>query len=331
MNEPDRRDAGAAARDDAGDDAEAGRRRSPADRAVPDVTPDLPSHRWRLLLGMLRRLPQAALSRSFGQLADLRVPPRLRPMVLGGFARALGIDLDEAEKKLEDYDSINDLFVRRLRAGARNWPVDDAALTSPVDGVLGRGGTIVDGSLIQAKGRRYSAAALLDDDRLARRFADGCFLTIYLSPRHYHRIHAPAGGSIAEARHVPGALLPVNAAGVMHIDNLFPRNERVVCVIDGAMGHVAVVAVGAYNVGRISTAFDPGWIAADGRSLTNRGRNTAEHRTYEPPLRVARGDEIMAFHLGSTIVLLFEQGVSLDDDRDAGSEVRLGEIIARVS
>jgi phosphatidylserine decarboxylase len=311
-------------------DAAAGRRMAQADRAVPDVSPELPSHHWRLILELLRRLPQAAMSRGFGQIADLRVPAPLRPMVLGGFARMVGIDLEEAEKKLEDYESINDLFVRHLRVGVRNWPADDRAVGSPVDGVLGRSGTISGGRLIQAKGRDYSAAALLDDADAARRYDGGSFVTIYLSPRHYHRIHAPHGGGIVEAKHVPGALLPVNAPSVMHIRDLFPRNERVICTIAGSGGHCAVVAVGAYNVGRISTAFDAAWLAADGRSVLNRKANTSELRRYTPPLEIARGDEIMAFHLGSTIVLLFEAAVRLAADLEPGRELRLGQAIAEL-
>jgi phosphatidylserine decarboxylase len=309
-------------------DANAGRRRSPIDRSVPSVSPELPTQRWRLLLGILRRLPQATLSRGFGQLADVRVPAALRPMVLGGFARMAGMDLSEAERPLESYESINDLFVRRLRQGARSWPTDETAICSPADGVLGRSGSIEDGRLIQAKGRSYTAAALLDDDAAAARYEGGAFVTIYLSPRHYHRVHSPVGGEIRHARHVPGSLLPVNAPSVMHIDQLFPRNERIVCTIEASAGHVAVAAIGAYNVGRISTAFDPAWLAPDGCSVKNRGRPTPERRLYEPPLRVARGDEIMAFHLGSTIVLLFEPRVRLLSGIEPGREVRLGEALA---
>jgi phosphatidylserine decarboxylase len=297
------------------------------DRTVPAVTPELPGHRWRLLLSLIARLPQAALSRSFGQIADVGLPGTLRPIVLGGFARMVGIDLTEASRPLEDYESINDLFVRQLRSGVRSWPEAATAITSPVDGVVGRSGTIENGRLIQAKGRNYTAAALLDDAAEAERFRNGRFVTIYLSPRHYHRIHAPFGGTVASAWHVPGALLPVNSPAVMHVDNLFPRNERVVCPIDSAAGRIAVVAVGAYNVGRISTAFDPEWIAEDGRSVRNRGSRVPQLRRYDPPVALERGGEIMAFHLGSTVVLLFEEQVTLES-LEPGAELRLGQTIA---
>lgn len=297
---------------------------------IPDVSPAIPSRSWRLALAALARLPQGALSRSFGRLADTRVPPPLRRLVLGGFARAVGIDLDEAERPLEEYGSVNELFVRRLRPGVRSWPDDAAVVASPVDGVVGQVGRIEDGRLIQAKGRWYAAADLLASVEEADRFEGGSFVTLYLSPRHYHRIHAPIGGEIRLARHIPGALLPVNEAAVAHVADLFARNERLLCHIDEGRGRLAVVAVGAYNVGRISAAFDPEWAGSPGAAgwATNRrGASPATH-PYDPPLRVARGDEIMAFHLGSTVVLLLEQGLpDLKPGVRPGQAISLGDAI----
>ena len=292
---------------------------------IPDVTPELPPLPWRVTLALLARLPQASLSRALGSVADIAVPRALRGAILGGFARAVGMNLDEAEHPVDEYASLNALFVRRLKQGVRSWPMRANTIASPVDGIIGQHGTITAGRLLQAKGRDYSAAQLLGDDAAAARFEGGSFITIYLSPRHYHRIHAPCSGSIPSARHIPGALLPVNEPAVLHVPHLFPRNERVVCDIDGATGRIAVVAVGAYNVGRISTTFDPEWVGA-GVSVANR-RDAREHvRRYDPPLAVQQGDELMAFHLGSTIVLLCERGPRIVAGAP-GSDVRLGSVL----
>lgn len=297
---------------------------------IPDVSPDLPSRRWRFILALLSRLPQAGLSRGLGLLADVSIPQSLRGPVLGRAARALGINLEEAELPLEDYGSLNELFVRRLRAGAREWPNDPRTMASPVDGILGQLGPIRKGELIQAKGRRYRADELLGDVD-AGRFAEGSFCTLYLSPRHYHRIHTPCTGRITDAWHLPGALLPVNEPAVMHVDNLFPRNERVVCAMEVEFGRVAIVAVGAYNVGRISVAFDEEWSGVRGeRWISNRpGGGAAESRRYDPPVDIRQGAELMAFHLGSTVVLLSERRMEFGDGIVPEREVRLGEILAR--
>lgn len=291
---------------------------------IPDVTPELPSATWRILLGVLQRLPQAALSRGLGQIADVRIPRSLRRSVIGTFARSVGINVAEAEKPLEEYECINQFFVRRLKPGLRSWPVDPSVVASPVDGIVGQLGPISGGTLIQAKGRRYAAATLLNSQEEAADYTDGSFITIYLSPRHYHRIHTPIAGTIPFARHVPGALLPVNQPAVTHIPDLFARNERVLAAIDSVVGRIALVAVGAYNVGRISAAFDPDW----GPWVSNVQRAQTQTRSYDPPKILRTGDEIMAFHLGSTVILLFQPGVRLERLMP-GEEVRVGQPIAR--
>ena len=256
----------------------------------------------------------------------------MRSMVLGAFARAVGIDVSEAELPLSEYPSVNAFFVRRLKPGARSWPAQPG-LTSPVDGIVGQVGTISDGRLIQAKGLHYAAADLLGSMEEASRFEGGHFVTIYLSPRHYHRIHAPVEGTIPSARYVPGALFPVNDPAVRHVRDLFARNERLLAHIDGAMGRVTLVAVGAYNVGRISAAFDTAWSGEGAGSrpwITNRAERPPLERAYRPPTHIGRGDDLMAFHLGSTVVLLTEADrMELEPPCTPGREVRVGTLLAR--
>lgn len=306
---------------------------SRAEAPIPDVTPDAPGMHWRAVLRLLGRLPQGTLSRGLGVLADTPIPRPMRPAVLRAFAKAVGIDVSEAEQPLAEYPSINAFFVRKLRAGARSWPADPG-LASPVDGIVGQVGRISDGRLIQAKGLGYSAADLLGAAGEAERFEGGWFVTIYLSPRHYHRIHAPVGGVIPAARYVPGALFPVNDPAVRHVRDLFARNERLLAHIDGPLGRVTLVAVGAYNVGRISAAFDDAWGAnGDGAArpwITNRTESLPRERAYQPAKPIGRGDELMAFHLGSTVVLLTEPDrMALEDRCVPGREVRLGALLAR--
>ncbi len=222
-------------------------------------------------------------SRGFGRLADVPVPRWLRAPLIGGFARLVGARPGEAERPPGQYRSLNAFFVRRLAPGVRRWPPDASVLASPVDGMLTRIGAIEEGRLVQAKGRRYSAAALLASEEAAARFHGGLYATIYLAPRHYHRIHAPLAGRLRAASYVPGGLFPVNAAAVAEIPDLLASNERIVCSFAGDAGRVALVAVGAYNVGRISTAFDPGWGGGEGGWVTNRRPRAARRRDYRPP------------------------------------------------
>lgn len=297
---------------------------------TPEVTPDPPSRAWSTLLAILRRLPQASLSRGLGHLADLPLPRLIRVPALRAFASAFDIDVEEAARPLSSYESLNDFFVRRLREGLRSWPAG-RAVSSPVDGVIGQVGHVDGGRVLQAKGRSYAAAHLLQSEDEAARYDGGRFVTLYLSPRHYHRVHAPRSGRIREARYVPGALLPVNAPSVASVEDLFARNERLLCTLEHDEGAVAVVAVGAYNVGRISTTFDPAWSGPGGPPwVTNRKERPPTERSYDPPIEVERGDELMAFHLGSTVVLLLERDrYELDRDCRPGREVELGDVLAR--
>jgi phosphatidylserine decarboxylase len=293
--------------------------RSPGDDH--DDGSDVPPH-WRLLLRLLAGLPQRALSRFTGRIARIPIPARLRASILGAFVRSAGIDTTEIEHAVSDYPTLDAFFVRRLRDGVRTWPDDPVAIASPVDGIIGRSGTIRDGRVLQAKGRFYSAADILGDAEAARAFDGGEFLTLYLSPRHYHRIHSPARGRIRSARHVPGALMPVNPPAMSSIEDLLPRNERLICSLAAEPGRIAIIAVGAFNVGRITAAFDA-------TLVTNRRGAVAFERTYDPAIDVGRGDEIMVFHLGSTVVLLFEPDtVRPVEGLTAGREIRLGQPIA---
>lgn len=289
---------------------------------------------WRGAIAALERLPQGALSRLAGRLADVPIPRPMRRPVLVAFAKATGADPDEAERPPEEYATLDAFFVRRLRRGARPWRADPSGAGSPVDGVVGQVGKVSRGRLVQAKGLDYTAAELLGDAQLAERLDGGPFVTLYLAPRHYHRVHAPCRGRLVAARHVPGNLLPVNAPAVASVPGLFARNERLVCDLDGTSGDVAVVAVGATNVGRIESVFDPGWNGPGGgvtnrRRVTNRRGRAVESRRYDPPLELEAGDELMAFHLGSSVVVLFEAGRVLLDPRIVpGSEVRVGDPLA---
>ena len=131
---------------------------------IPDVSPELPSRGWRLSLALLGRLPQAALSRGLGHIADLPVPHSLRKPILGRIARALGIDLGEAARPLEAYGSLNELFVRQLKAGARVWPQTADRRVARRLGVW-QAGQVEDGTLIQAKFAATGGGSLDGDDR----------------------------------------------------------------------------------------------------------------------------------------------------------------------
>lgn len=251
-----------------------------------------------------------------GKAARRRVPVPLRSAAYRAFARAVGADLTEAELDLRAYASLGDLFARRLRPGMRPIDGELGSIVAPCDGVLAARGTAVDGALIQAKGKTYQLDELLVDRELAARLTGGEYATIYLSPRDYHRVHTPVDGRLVRYDYIPGALWPVNPVVAARRDRLLVRNERVVITIDaGRLGRVAIVMVGAAGVGNIALEYAP-------ESVTWRAQG--ERRRIELDHELVRGDELGAFRLGSTVVMVFEPG-AVNLDGEVGQAMRFGE------
>ncbi|MEE2887569.1 MAG: archaetidylserine decarboxylase [Planctomycetota bacterium] len=196
----------------------------------------------------LSALPKFLLSRTTGLLTRTRLPHALRPRLYRWFARRYGVDLDEVDGELEDFESLAKFFCRSLKRGVR--PIAEGEpLVSPCDGRIITAGPIQNDRIEQVKGRRYSVKQLLQDTELATRLSDGYQATIYLAPGDYHRVHSPLAGQLVRVTHIPGALFPVNPAAVDSIPDLFPRNERVVFHLRLAnSAPAAVVMVSALNV-----------------------------------------------------------------------------------
>ncbi len=266
-----------------------------------------------LSIHALRLVPRKGLSRTVRRLVQVR-----SDMAVRRFAARFNLDMSEAEHPIEHYKSILELFTRRLKPGLRPVDADPRAFISPVDGAFLVCGHVADGPLVQAKGRTYSLDALLAEPGATETFRKGSCITIYLSPRDYHRIHSPVDGKITGYTYVPGDLFPVNPAGVAHVDALFATNERLCTHIESeAFGRVEVVKVGATNVGHIKVAYDDS-------VATNTGGKRVEHKAYDSPIDVARADEVGVFEMGSTVVLVTEKRVDFKDFVK-GQAIKLGE------
>ncbi|NGQ96570.1 phosphatidylserine decarboxylase [Brevibacillus sp. SYP-B805] len=276
--------------------------------------------RKKLLGGLIHRLPQNAMSRTMGKITA----SRFSRLAIRRYIRHYHIDVDAVEKPVEEYKSLKEFFTRRLKPDARPVADGPGVIVSPVDGTISQMGDIQEGTLIQAKGKLYSVGELLGGaPELARRFQGGKFVTIYLSPRDYHRIHMPVDGVLRTYTYVPGRLYPVNRLGVEQVDRLFARNERLVTFIDSAeIGSVAVVKVGALFVGSVKVTYC--------RATTNvkRGKQVSEQIPDSPMLR--KGEELGWFEFGSTVILVFESGeIEWGPGVQVGSTLLMGQMLAR--
>jgi phosphatidylserine decarboxylase len=272
----------------------------------------------RLLLVVLRVLPKNILSRITGALARIPFPYPLNVLLLRTYSALFRVNLGEAEKPISQYHSLQSFFIRRLSPESRLPDTDLGKVLSPVDGRVIAAGRISDGTLLQAKGWRYPIDDLLGDRRLAAHFLEGAYATLYLSPADYHRIHMPLDGVVESLRYIPGHLFPVNRFSLNRIANLFVINERVTLNFRTGAGQMAMVLVGATNVGKIRICFDD-----VRRSMFRRG---PFQRSYKGHIALRRAEEMGRFELGSTVIVLFEkERVRLDVQ--AGEAVRVGKAL----
>jgi phosphatidylserine decarboxylase len=282
----------------------------------------IPTVSERLAVALQYALPKRLLTQFAGKLAGLE-GGAVTTAVIRWFAKRYGVNMAEAANPdPTSYTSFNAFFTRPLRAGAP--PLADADFVCPVDGAISQFGPIEFDQVFQAKGHSYSTTALVGGDRaLAARFENGDFATIYLSPRDYHRIHMPCAGRLTQMIYVPGELFSVNPATARGVPGLFARNERVVCVFEGDSGPFVMVLVGATIVGSMATV----WHGV----VNPPRRHTIEKRAYGAgAVRLDKGEEMGRFLLGSTVVMLFPQGVlRFRSDWAAGAAVRMGEPMAR--
>jgi phosphatidylserine decarboxylase len=243
------------------------------------------------------------------------MPSPLAGPLLRVYGKAYGVNLNEAEPQADGYPTFDAYFTRTLRPGARDISGD--AVVSPADGRVSASGRIDPGSRLFVKGQSYEVAELTGEPSDATRYINGEFAVVYLAPGDYHRVHSPVDGEVTSVRKIEGDLYTVNRIGEEHVPKLFVRNKRVSIVVETkGLGRVTVVMVGAMIVGRITVTGIP---EAD---------VPAGLHPFPAPRPVARGDELGIFHLGSTVVLLLEPGISVV--RQLG-KIRYGDSLLRTA
>lgn len=278
----------------------------------------------RLKAWPLYILPHHFLSRLTLRLTRVQCP-RLVPGAIRLFSRVFKVNLQEAvNPDPTSYATFNEFFTRPLKPNLRPIAAGNNVLVSPVDGRISQLGKIDNGQIFQAKGHDYTAVELLGGDATrAAHFANGQFMTIYLSPKDYHRIHMPLSGQLVEQVYVPGRLFSVAGHTVRTVPRLFARNERVVAIFDTDFGKLAMVLVGAINVAAIETVWAGLVTPPAGKQIKTQ---TFNHIT------LAKGEEMGRFNMGSTVILLLENpSLQWKTLLAADSPVQLGQALATLT
>ena len=282
------------------------------------------NHKAEIFVAIQRVMPKHLLFRLIGRLAESKII-WLKNFLITRATSYFGINMDEAMfNDQNSYRSFNDFFTRSLKEHARPIAEGSKSICSPADGVISQAGSIKNNRIVQAKGIDYSISRLLGDSSISKKFNDGRFATIYLSPKDYHRVHIPTSGQLIKTRYIPGELFSVNALTAEGLEGLFTKNERLVCQFKSeSIGDFIVVLVGAMLVAGIETVWN---------GLETPGKGSVRESDYsDQQLLFEKGDEIGKFRFGSTAIVLFTKDkVSHMASNQPQRAVRMGEEIAQV-
>ena len=238
-------------------------------------------------------------SRAFGWFAAKEWPQPVQQAILKVYCAAFKVNMAEAEKPISEYRSLIDLFIRKLKSNARDIC---GKLVSPADGTLRSIELVEQGTLTQVKGKTYKISDLIDSER--HDFSQGFSYNFYLSPKDYHRLHAPIDCIVKKVTYIPGLLYPVNKLAFKFVPKLFVQNERVILELQTSAGEqAAFVLVGAMNVGKIKLTFLD--------LSTNSSYGTAKQVFDNLNIELSAGQELGRFELGSACVLLLDNNLAL--------------------
>ena len=230
------------------------------------------------------------------------------------------IDIEDVKKEVpKDFKTFNDFFIRELYDEARPIIDNTDTIISPVDGFVSSAGKIQQNKIFQAKKFNYSLVDLMATDLdQAETYINGQYVTIYLAPFNYHRVHAPLDGQLLAARYIPGDLFSVNQATVDRVNGIFRRNERLVMHFRTDYGPIVLVFVGALNVGSISTPWT-GEILPRKKGIVE-ALDLSNYRS-----NIKKGDLLGWFNMGSTVILLLPKNFcKLNENLLKGNSLKMG-------
>ena len=246
----------------------------------------------RLILPLVAR--SALFSKFYGWLQ--KRPASKKKIV--PFVTKYQIDSSEFARKLDEFNSFNDFFTRKLKEGVR--PLSKNAVL-PADGRYLAIPNLENSDGIWVKGKHFSLDELLQDEALSEKYQYGALLIARLCPVDYHRFHFPFDCLAKEPRLINGPLFSVNPIALKKNISILSENKRVITPLQSEeYGMVQCIEVGATNVGSII-------------------------QTYTPNTHVKKGDEKGYFEFGgSCMLLLFEKDrIQFADDLIEYSKQRI--------
>ncbi len=247
-----------------------------------------------------------ASSQFVGWLANLELPPWLLRKIINKFLVSYQIDLSHFEKPITAYRTFNEFFCRKLKPEFIHF---QDGFCSPVEGTICALGKIQNLEIQQIKGSTYSVVELLkgsEGDDMTN------YLTIYLSPTNYHRVHAPIDLELYKVKYISGQKYSTSAQQLERMDAVYCKNERIVLFAKHGNSKLILVFVGAVLVGHIQL------------SCMETPKPDTEI-ILDPPVKINKATELGSFKMGSTIVILTDENV--DFYPQINQSLKLGETL----
>ncbi|MDR2776576.1 MAG: archaetidylserine decarboxylase [Puniceicoccales bacterium] len=224
----------------------------------------------------------------FGKFASSSVSRReIEP-----FIERYNLKGDSFEKKVSDFTSFNDFFIRKLKPSARPISPKPDTITAPVDGRHLAYVNMKNLSPFFIKGEQLSVEDLIIDEVTAKKFTDGSVLISRLAPIDYHRFHFPIACVPNKTFLIRGEYSSIHPMAMNGTLDAFLKNKKMSTLLHTEnCGDVLMVEIGAMCVGSI-------------------------RQTFVPKKPTLKGEEKGYFEFGgSTVILIFENGrVQFSDD-----------------
>lgn len=280
------------------------------DRAIPTL-----SRQEQINFLLTNRIPRRLLTRLMGRYSRIESPllTKLSIAIWRLFAR----DLDLSESERQQFNSLHECFIRKLKPGARAIDPRDDIICSPCDAIVGRCGRVRNGQVYQAKGFPYAIADLIPNPLLQHRYEGGVYVTLRLKSSMYHRFHAPVDCRVKRITYIAGDTWNVNPIALRRIENLFCKNERAVVQLqlDDDRRSIALVPVAAILVASLKFHCLP-----ENLDMGYRGPNDIACNAH-----YRKGDEMGYFQHGSTIVVFASDHFSLCKNIAEGRPIAMGQ------
>lgn len=188
------------------------------------------------------------ICRPVSELSGKLLDHRASKLLINPFIKKNKINADDYQ--LDDINSFNDFFCRRIKKGLRPVDGDKNDLIAPSDGLLSVY-RITDDLVLSVKQSKFTVSRLLKDKKLACLFDGGYALVFRLGVEHYHRYIYFDSGKKHRDRTIRGFYHTVRPVALEDYP-VFTENTRKYSVIDSeSFGRAVQMEVGAMLVGRI--------------------------------------------------------------------------------